>query len=123
MLKIDETLTAAGELAPVFLRLEDGGLEIVGEGGARPVPEGALEEVMAQFGAPFDPEEPVAVVASLALGDGRALRHVRHLSGFDVIARDYLLYETPGQEPVCALVRTVAAALGHLARVGTSPKP
>ena len=115
MLKIDET---SGEtaLSSVFLRFEDGELAIVSEDGCYALPDGALEVVMAKFAGPLDPRERIAVIATLDLTDGRALRHVRHLSGYDVIARDYLIYETPDGEPQCALATTVAAALGHLGR-------
>ncbi|HEY4186706.1 MAG TPA: hypothetical protein VGP07_16635 [Polyangia bacterium] len=117
MLKIDETFTAAGNLSALFLRVGEGGvLELVQDGEALTVSGDALDEVMQRFGMPFDPEEPVTSVASLTLDEERRLTHVRHLSGYDVIARDYLLYEVPGRAAVFALARNVAAALGHLAR-------
>ena len=72
---------------------------------------------MARFGGPLDPEVRVSTFATLDLTNGRTLPHVRHLSGYDVIARDYLIYETSDGEPRCALATTVAAALGHLGRV------
>ena len=116
MLKIDETSTEKG-LSSVFLRFEDGELALVSEDGSWALPDGALEAVMAKFGAPLDPKESVATVAALNLTNGRTLRHVRHLAGYDVIARDYLIYESLGREPSCALATTIAAALGHLGRV------
>jgi hypothetical protein len=115
MLKIHETGSERG-LSSVFLRFEDGELALVSEDGCFALPDGALEAVMAKFGAPLDPNEDVAAVATLHVGHGRALRHVRHLSGYDVIARDYLIYETDGAEPRCALATTIAGALGHLGR-------
>lgn len=116
MLKIDETSTERG-LSSVFLRFEDGELALVSDDGCWALPDGALEAVMAKFGAPLDPTESVTTVAALELTNGRALRHVRHLAGYDVIARDYLIYESIGREPSCALATTIAAALGHLGRV------
>ena len=115
MLKIDETSRETG-LSPVFLRFDDGELALVSENGCFPLPDGALEAVMAKFGMPLDPGGQVADVATLDLTHEHRLRHVRHLSGYDVIARDYLIYETVGAEPRCALATTVAAALGHLGR-------
>jgi len=50
------------------------------------------------------------------LPDGEILRHVRHLAGYDVIARDYVVYESPDHETSCALAATVSAALLHLGR-------
>jgi hypothetical protein len=76
----------------------------------------ALASVTTRYGAPFDPEAPISVVATLDLGDGRALRHVRHLAGYDVIARDYLVYEGAAPEASCALATTIARALEHLAQ-------
>jgi hypothetical protein len=117
MLKIQETVTPEGQLSPVFLRLQDGSLCIVSADGRVALPDRALGAVMVRYGVAFDATEPVAPVAALELGGGRSLRHVRHLAGYDVIARDYLVYEVPGETPLCALSATVARALLHLARV------
>lgn len=120
MLKIHEATSTGGALAAVFLRFEGGRLEIVEEGGAWPLFDGALGEVMAHFGAPFDPAEPVTLVATLDLGGGGTLSHVRHLAGYDVIARDYLVHAGAEREPLCALATTVAGALSHLAKTGAT---
>ena len=56
------------------------------------------------------------MIATLRLAEGESLRHLRHLAGYDVIARDYLVYEHPNGEALCALAATVAAALLHLGR-------
>lgn len=118
MLKIRELTDAAGALARVFLRLTNvGALEIVRGEDAVALPPRALEAVMARYGAPFDPEAAISVEGTLALGDGRTLRHVRHLAGYDVIARDYLVYEAPGADALCAMAATVARGLEHLADV------
>jgi hypothetical protein len=121
MLKIHEITTASGALSAVFLRLEDGVLVLGGDHEAFVLPHGALEAVMARFGAPLDPSSRVVSVAMLELGSGRALRHVRHLARYDVIARDYLVYEAADREPLCALATTVAGALDHLGRAGACP--
>lgn len=118
MLKIRELTDASGALAAVFLRLTNGGaLELARGEGAVTLPSRALEAVMARYGAPFDPEAAISVEGTLLLGDGRILRHVRHLAGYDVIARDYLVYEAPGAETLCAMATTVARGLEHLADV------
>jgi hypothetical protein len=128
MLKIDETSAKDGTLAPVFLLVTDGALKIVGianDGAPLVLPPGALAAVMARYGAPFDPDAPITVVDSIALGDGGVLRHVRHLASYDVIARDYLVHDRgDGTEPLCAMATRVAAALAHLARVrAQKPQP
>ena len=116
MFKILEFSSAAGELSAVCLSVQDGALEIISEGQAWLLPQGAVRAVLARFGAPFDPAARIAPVASLALAEGETLRHVRHLAGYDVIARDYIVYESADGQALCALAATVAAALLHLGR-------
>jgi hypothetical protein len=108
MLKIHETLTATGEASLVHLAIDSG--------------ESALEAVMARFGAPLEPSEPLIAVATLDLGGGRAVRHVRHLALYDVIARDFVVYDVPGRDSLCALAITVSAALAHLARANLAAR-
>ncbi|HKO51842.1 MAG TPA: hypothetical protein VJV79_29235 [Polyangiaceae bacterium] len=115
MFKIHEFSSASGELSSVYLRQQlDEQLEIVSEDGVWRLPHGALYAVLARFGAPFDADAASSLIATLRLAEGESLRHVRHLAGYDVIARDYLVYEHPNGEALCALAATVAAALLHL---------
>jgi hypothetical protein len=116
MLKIHETMTATGEPATVCLTMENGRLAIVADDERFALADVALDAVMVRFGGPLEPAEPISEVAKLDLGGGRALRHVRHLGRFDVIARDYLVHDVPGRAPLCALATTVAGALFHLGR-------
>jgi hypothetical protein len=127
MFKIHEFSSATGELSSVYLRVrgDDGPLEIVSEDGAWALPDTALHAVLSRFGAPFDNEATITTVAELELPSGERLRHVRHLAGYDVIARDYIVYEGPQgekdeseREVLCAMSATVAAALLHLGRAG-----
>ena len=119
MFKIHEFSSAEGRLSSVYLRVEKELLEIVSDDGAWPLPQGALRAVLARFGAPFDGDARISTIASLDLADGTVLRHVRHLAGYDVIARDYIVYEEPPNGALCALAATVAAALLHLGRAGS----
>lgn len=121
MLKIHEVTTPSGALSSIFLQGSGGALAIVNDEGTFALPEGALDAVMARFGEPFDPASRVAVVAMLELDGGAVLRHVRHLGAYDVIARDYLVYEVAGRAPLCALATTVAGALDHLGRAIAGP--
>ena len=116
MFKIHEFSAASGELSAVYLRVDATQLAIVSDDGAWLLPQGALRAVLARFGAPFDAEARIWTIASLDLPDGAVLRHVRHLAGYDVIARDYIVHEAPPEEPLCALAATVAAALLHLGK-------
>ncbi len=116
--KIHEFSSASGELSSVHLRVDGKLLRIVSPDGDWLLPEGALRAVLSKFGAPFDDTAPISTIASLKLPDGELLHHVRHLAGYDVIGRDYIVYEHPELEALCALAATVAAALLHLGRAG-----
>jgi hypothetical protein len=119
MFKIHEFSSEEGQLSSVYLRAEGDLLEIVSDDGAWPLPQGALRAVLARFGAPFDGDARISTIARLDLASGAVLCHVRHLAGYDVIARDYIVYEEPSTEALCALAATVAAALLHLGRAGS----
>jgi hypothetical protein len=114
--KIHETTEADGALRPVSLVAEEGALFLTSGHERVALPEGALAAVMARFGKPLDPSAELVHVDEVDLGEGCRLRHVRHLATYDVIARDWLVYEAPGEEALCALATNVAGALGHLAR-------
>jgi hypothetical protein len=118
-LKIHEETTSDGLLSPVFLQLSNNQLSIVSEEGALVLPDAALARVMSRFGAPFDAQASVSVIARLELDQDRSLRHVRHLAGYDVIARDYLVYDARGEGSLCVLSTTVTAALMHLGRAAS----
>lgn len=121
-MKIHEWTRVDGTLARVVLRCDDDGLHLEVDEEEEKGPESlslppqALEAVMSRFGLPLEPGEHLSPVAELDLGDGRRLRHARHLARHDVIAKDYLVYEAPLREPSCALATTVAGALVHLGR-------
>lgn len=130
MFKIHEFSSASGELSSVYLRVrsEDEQLEIVSEDGTWPLPDTAVHAVLSRFGAPFDNEATISTVCQLELPSGELLRHVRHLAGYDVIARDYIVYDqAPNEsnpsdvgETLCAMSATVAAALLHLGRASAA---
>lgn len=115
-MKIHETSRVGDE--PVEVHLDwDGGVLSIREGTDRyPLPEGSLMAVMRRFGGELDPAEPITPRAELALAELGSVSHVRHLSGYDVIARDYLVFRPLEGPPLCALAVTVAAALLHLGR-------
>ena len=123
-MKIHEVTDEQGQYSGVYLQVEgDGGsLQIVDAEGALPVPPGALEKVLERYGAPFDPDATITVVGELELGAGRRLRQVRHLAGYDVVPRDYLVLDLGAGEPLCCFGAQVAAALQHLARAAARAK-
>lgn len=111
-MKIHEVTEDDGSLSPIELvGSETGdGLAIKRGGKTLPLPEGALDAVMKRYGQELDPAAKVTHVDTLWIGD-KSVVHVRHLDFYDVIARDWLVYEGKA-----ALATMVAAALEHLAR-------
>lgn len=118
MFLIHEAAEANGTLSRVFLREDIGILFLVDAEGEHALPEGALEVVMRRYGKPL--ESPMTnVVDTMTLSNGAKLSRFRFLAIYDVIARDYIAYETPENEPICELATGVTAALSHLARAAT----
>jgi hypothetical protein len=113
-LKIHEFILPSGELGSVVLRRDEARLLLASDDGELELPPGALRAVMLRYGAPFDAQAMSHSQGTLALPEGASLQHVRHLAGYDVIARDYLVYAEPGLEAVCAMATNVAGALRHL---------
>ena len=114
LLKIHELILPSGELSSIFLERTSNALVLVGDDGALTLPNGSLRAVMLRYGAPFDPDAVSERQGALELEGGAELCHVRHLAGYDVIARDYLVYSEPGLDPVYAMATHVAGALRHL---------
>lgn len=121
MLKIDEVTERDGSISSVILVRNGDALCIAHGADTLAVPDGVLEAAMRRYGHPFDTTERVTVIGDLDLAAGRRLRHVRHLARYDVIARDYLVLDVPGEEPRYALAVTVAAALSFVARASAAP--
>jgi len=115
MLKIHQLILPSGELSSVYLRVQGDALWLVSDEGELALPAGALPAVMRRYGAPFDPDARSMTQGRLELPGAASLSHVRHLAGYDVIARDYLVYTEPGGEATCAMATNVAGALRHLA--------
>lgn len=114
---IHERTTEQGSLEATTLQARDGGLALVTGPRTSPLPDGAVETVLARYGkAMAFAESDAAVQESLDLGGGRRLIRFRFRPRFDVIARDYLALCVPGEDPVCELAVTVTGALEHLAR-------
>jgi len=114
---IHERTTELGTLQQTTLVVHDGGLALVTGSQTAPLPDGAVEAVLARYGKPMAiAESDAAVEESLDLGEGRRLIRFRFRPRFDVIARDYLALCVPGQDPVCELAIAVTGALEHLAR-------
>jgi hypothetical protein len=116
-----EATRADGSLERISLVELDGVLCLVDDDGEHALPENALAIVMQRYGKPIDPPLP-RPIETLELADGSKLVRFRHLATYDVIARDYLLYESRENEPLCELATGITAALSHLARAATMTK-
>jgi hypothetical protein len=135
---IDERILADGRHASVWARVEDGVLVIAddhGPGGRLPI--AALDRVMVRFGRALDPEISPAHGAldgegssltgrraewrggSIDCGEGRVLRKLRFHAVVDTEARDYLVWDRPGQEPLAVIATMATAALRHLLAAGS----
>ncbi len=114
VLLIDEHLRMDGVAVRTHLDWQGGRVTIVSDDGIHgALSVGAIAKVMERYGKPLD-----ATVSlegpRLTLDDGAALRMLRFRAQVDVIARDYLVWERPGEEPLAALSNGVAAALRYL---------
>lgn len=73
----------------------------------------ALDRVMTRYGRPL--ESGIALDGEhVALDGGFRLRRLRHHAPVDAEARDYLVWERPGEEPLAAVATMVTAALRYL---------
>jgi hypothetical protein len=116
VLTIDERVRDDGTLETIRLDRASGGLEVsVGAEPAVALTLHALERVMDRYARPLA-DDVRAEGPRLELDDGRALVMLRHLARYDVIARDFLVFERPGAPAVAELATSIAAPIVHLAR-------
>jgi hypothetical protein len=115
-LTIHERLGEDGARETVEVGVEDGALVVSVAGVATLLPMEVLERVMERYGKPL--EDGVALDGpSIDLGGGSALRVIRHRGFYDVIARDFVVWEGVGREPLAELATAVSAALVHFVGV------
>lgn len=75
----------------------------------------ALDRVMVRYGKPLDPDAARAVGDEhLAFTGGYRLRRLRFHAAVDATGRDYLVWERPGDEPLCVIATMATAALRYL---------
>jgi hypothetical protein len=113
-LLLHERTLPDGTIEHTWLEVRRGSLSMrIDDGDPHEVPLAVLEAVMQRYAKPLADEITIAG-PSLALDGGRSLRLFRHRALYDVIAKDYLVYEAPGQEAVAELAASVTAAISYL---------
>jgi len=113
-LLLDERIRGDGSVARSWARREGVRIELSDDDGARgALSIAALDRVMCRYGRPL--EADVAIGGdSLELPDGRRLSRLRYHAAVDAIARDYLVWERPGEAPLAVLATHATAALRYL---------
>jgi hypothetical protein len=120
-LVIHERILADGGSERTWLDLEGGQLVLgVDDATAACVDLSVLEAVMKRYGKPIAGDVELSGPA-LELGGGRTLSMLRHRARYDVIAKDFLVYRVPGDEPLAELSASVSAALTYLVRLPPRP--
>lgn len=117
-LLLDERILADGTYARTHASVVAGQLHVEDGHGAHGVhaalPIAALDRVMVRYGLPL--EDGVRLDGEcLELGDGRRLRRLRYHARVDAEARDYLVWERPGEPPLAVIAAHATAALRYLA--------
>ncbi|MGO8996268.1 MAG: hypothetical protein ACLQVI_23390 [Polyangiaceae bacterium] len=123
MLIIHEWIAEDGSSQTVSLGESAGALVIrIGDQPSVSLPVLALERVMERYGKPL--ADGVATDGpTLDLGGGQTLCRMRHRARYDVIARDFLVWSSPGREPLAELAVAVSGALVHLANATRGSAP
>ena len=115
-LLLHERTAEDGGLEKIWLEVAAGALLLAIDGGARKVlPLAVLDAVMRRYGKTLA-EDIELTGPRLELGEGYAVGTLRHLARYDVIAKDFVVYEPPGEEPLAELATSVTAALSFLLR-------
>jgi hypothetical protein len=113
-LLIYEWTADGGGTEALLVSFEHQALVVHVEGRKVALPVEALARVMERYGKPLD--DTVKLEGpTLDLGAHGSLRRIRHRGFYDVIARDFIVWERPEGEPLVEMATAVSAALGHLA--------
>ncbi len=113
MFLLDERILTDGRVARTWATADGDRLRLADDDGtAGALSVAALDRVMARYGRELD--DAIALDGDhLALAD-RRLRRLRYRAPVDAIARDYLVWERPGELPVAVLATHLTAALRYL---------
>jgi len=113
-LLLDERIRADGSVARTWARREGVRIALSDDDGTRgALSIAALDRVMSRYGRPL--EAGVALDGdALDLEDGHRLSRLRYHAAVDAIARDYLVWQRPGEAPLAVLATHATAALRYL---------
>jgi len=119
---IDESIGDDGASARTWIARDGDDLVLVRDGAPEvSLPEDVLVGVMRRYAKPLA-SDIVVTGESLRLPSGGRLTRLRHLARYDVIARDWLVLELAGEEPVAELATAIAAALRRLASLAAASR-
>jgi hypothetical protein len=113
-LLLDERITPDGSHVRTYASLVGDQVRVEDDGGSSgELSIAALDRVMVRYGLPL--EAGIRTTGdALELGNGRALRRFRFHARVDAEARDYLVWERTGEEPLAVLATHATAALRYL---------
>lgn len=115
MLLIDEHLRLDGTTVKTHLGWDGTRVTVTSDDGIRgSLSPAAIEKVIERYGRPLDlTVAPIEEAPRLTVGE-MTLRMLRFRARVDVEARDYIVLERDGEDPIAALSNGVAAALRYL---------
>jgi len=114
LLLLDERIRGDGSVARSWARRDGMRIELSDDDGTRgALSIAALDRVMCRYGRPLE-DGVVPDGDALELGDGRRLSRLRYHAAVDASARDYLVWERPGEAPLGVLATHATAALRYL---------
>jgi len=117
-LLIHEQARPDGGMARTWLEVVDGALLLRhDEADGVLLDFAVLDAVMRRYGKGLGPDVVVSG-PTLVLDGGRTLSSLRHRARYDVVARDFLVYQAPDSEPIAELAASITAALSYLAARG-----
>lgn len=112
-LLLDERILGDGRHARTFATLDGEHLQIADDDGhTGPLSFAALDRVMCKYGLPLD--ETIALTGEGIELAGCRLRRLRYHAPVDAEARDYLVWEKPGEPPLAVIATHATAALRYL---------
>lgn len=113
MLLLDERIAPDGTHARTWASCDGERVQIRDEAGTcgelSPI---AIDHVMCRYGRPLDAD--IALEGDSLTCGAFTLRRLRHHAVIDTEARDYLVWERPGDDSVVCLATTATAALRFL---------